>query len=230
MENAAKKQQYSATTSASMEPARNQRQVRMQGIPAVFNPRDFKHKELLNQWCQEMWPSTFRKSMQSGNAMHYHGCCTSFSRRAFCKLAGHPELQTCRLSKMPSFRDVCSATDLYHWLLGMLIDDSKRGLTVYFPAINRLHFDTADNENNEPDDEMDSLAKRVEHLTENEKKLTQQVQQLKTENEKLLLATKTWYVKYQDLIERTDNHQNSAFMTPVNKRSKSNFDSFDEIF
>ena len=230
MEFAFTKYQYPATPSTSMVAAKNTKRITAQSLPAEFNPKDKQHKDLLHSWCQETWPSTFRKSLQSGNMMHYHGCCTCFSRRAFCKLAGHPELQTCKLSKMPSFKDVSSALDLYHWLLGLLTEDSKRGVKVYFPAINRLHFNPEQSEQEEDDEEMHSLQKRVERLTQQETKLTEQVKQLKSENEKLVLSMKMWYMKYQELLDKTEPNQPSVFTTPVTKRTKHNFESFDELF
>ena len=222
--------QYCATTSTTMASTENLRANAKLNTPPLFNPKDCKQKERLQLWCHEVWLPTFVRSLQSGNAMFFHSCCYGFSRRAFCRLAGHPELQTCRLSKMPSFRDVSSAMDLYHWLLGLLTEDTKRGLTVYFPAINRVHYEAGDHDEFERADDLESLRKRVEQLTVQEKKLAEHVKVLKTENEKLLLSSKTWYLKYQDMLERTDHHPPSAFTTPVQKRSKSNFECFDEIF
>lgn len=198
--------------------------------PVEFDPKNLRHKEQLKAWCAEQWPATFRKSLQSGNAIHYHDCCSCFSRRAFCKLAGHPELQSSRLTRMPSFQDVSTADGLYHWVLARLTENRKRGHRTYMPAINRVHFDVEDLEAAEEENERELLRKRVDELGAREQLLSSQVAALKEQNELQLLATKTWYLKYQEAVERHDRGLTSAFTTPLKRLDKTNYGNFEDLF
>lgn len=229
MESASTKIQCPETPSTACGSARPARPPKRQPPLEHFDAKNPWHKERLRTWCQQEWPATFRKSLQSSNAISFHECCCSFSRRQFARFAGHPPLQSAVLTKMPSFREVCSAEDLYHWMLGRLLDNAKRGLPSYFPLINRVHQELVEVDADDLETEVASLRKRVEAISSNEERLARELKTLRDDNEKLLLSTKTWYGKYQDLLDRQEKMP-SAFTTPLKRGSKTNFDVLEDVF
>ena len=195
--------------------------------PGLFNPKDPNHRKKLLQWCHLQWMPTFKKSMDQGNSIYYHECCTCFTRRVFSKNAGHPALQSCPLSKIPSFRDVNSAEDLYQWLLRRLTASDKLGQRCLFPALNREHVESFDLEVMNRESEIEQLRKRLEQMSQSESALNKQLTSLKEENQKLLHSSKSWYSKYQELLEVKEQAMWSQFATPLKRQPKSNFEIFD---
>lgn len=218
---------YASTSNDSTD---NARAVLVQRDNAVFDPKDPKHKEKLLHWCTIHWPSTFKKAMSSGNSMFYHDCCTCFSRRHFCKNAGHPPLQSSAVTKMPSFKDVNSSEDLFRWLFKLLADNTKRGQRCLFPSLNRQHILDMDSYNEDRQEELELLRKRVDSLQTQEEHLNTRVKTLSEENDKLLKSAKSWYCRYQELQEAQDKSAISLFSTPFKRKPKSNFEVFEDLF
>lgn len=198
--------------------------------PGLFNPKDASHRKKLLQWCHLQWMPTFKKSIDQGNSIYFHECCSCFTRRVFSKNAGHPSLQTCPISKIPSFRDVNSAEDLYQWLLRRLNDSIKLGHRCLFPALNREHVESFDQEVLNREQEIEMLRKRLEQMTQMESSLNKQLVSLKEENQKLLHSTKSWYSKYQEIVEFKDHALSSQFATPLKRQPNSNFDMFETSY
>ena len=195
--------------------------------PGLFNPKDPVHRKKLLQWCHLQWIPTFKKSMEQGNSIYYHDCCSCFSRRVFAKNAGHPLLQTSPVSKIPTFRDINNAENLYQWLLCRLNQSIKLGQRCLFPALNREHVENFDLEVINRDNEIEMLRKRVEEMSQIETKLNKQLSSLREENQRLLHSSKSWYGRYQELAELKEPALWSQFATPFKKNPKSNFDLFD---
>ena len=208
----------------------NARSVLVQRDNTVFDPKDSDHKTKLLQWCSIQWPCTFKKAMSSGNPLVYHDCCTSFSRRHFSKNAGHPPLQSSTVTKMPSFKDVNSSEDLFRWLYKLLADNTKRGRRCLFPSLNRQHIVDLDFNDEDKEEELESLRKRVDSMQKLEEQLANRVKTLTDENEKLLKSAKTWYCRFQELQEEQDKSYISLFSTPFKRKPKSNFDAFEDLF
>ena len=221
---------YLKSTSTSDTSTQTPRSNRATSFLQCFDPRNPTDKTILLRWCEEHWLTTFRKSMQSSNPLFYHDCCSAFSRRAFSKLAGHPPLQSSPVHRIPSFKEVCSSTDLYQWLLGKLSENHRRGQKVFFPAINRVHYDLQEEGLEDVEDEVQTLHKRLEQVGAVENKLTSQINSLKDDNEKLFNSTKAWYLKYQELADKQDQTISSLLGTPMKKKPKPNFEVLDDIF
>ena len=111
---------------------------------AIFDPRMETDKQALKKWCQIHWSMTFQKCLAKGNVIHYHECCICFSKRHFLKTAGHPELQSASVMRIPTFKEITSSEGLFRWLMARLEASSCSGRPCYFPAFNRYHFDESE--------------------------------------------------------------------------------------
>ena len=187
---------------------------------SVDDPHDL---DRLKQWCQSHWLSTFRKALLNRNIMQYHACCNSFSRRYFCKLAGHPDEMTISLGKVQAFKNIQCGDDLYAWLLQVAKENSRQGQRTLFPMLNRRHYDQSKAEGHEETsfpENSSSLKKRCVLL---EKELEQQrtlFNDLLEDNSRLLQSSKAWHAKYEQLLETHDStdYQIDIFSTPVKHR------------
>ena len=83
------------------------------GKDQFFDPDKDRHREQLKSWSRAHWLATFKRSLMYGNRLTYHSCCNSFSRRAFAKASGHPELQSISVLQIPDLRTATSSDDLY---------------------------------------------------------------------------------------------------------------------
>lgn len=196
----------------------------------VFNYKNSKQRKELLHWCRDNWDSTFKKSLDQSNTIFYHDCCTSFSRRGFCKIAGHPPLQTSSVMRIPSFKTVTSADNLNRWLLGVFSLNAKRGQRSYFPSINRYHIeeDILAKESSEEDDSM--LKKRVQELCDKvETVFSSKITELEKANQVLLCSTKNWAQKYQELMDSQTTCFPPDLLTPV-KRKNRVIDVFDDNY
>ena len=186
-----------------------------------FNHKSSHHRKELLCWCQANWDSTFKKSLQSSNPLFYHDCCSSFSRRGFAKLAGHPPLQSSSVLRIPTFKNVKSADQLYQWLINMFVINSNRGQRSYFPTINRYHVEEDIQEVELDDEEPIFLKKRVENLCDNIQNIfTKRIAELEQVNQKLLCSSKSWCQKYQELLDKQENQIPVEFETPFKKSTK----------
>ena len=169
-----------------------------------INPFDQAHLDWLKAWCRAHWLPLFRRSLVYGNKLSYHVCCNSFSRRCFLKMAGHPPLLSMSILHIPALRNASSYMHLYSWLLEVITESTRLGQKMLFPSLNRYHIERdeeVDKVNNIKQEEECMLAKRNIEL-ENELHITKkQVQDLKKDNEKLMQSSKSWYKKYEELLE-----------------------------
>lgn len=167
-----------------------------------MDPENPAHQECLKKWCKAHWLSTFKRSLVYGNKLTYHCCCNSFSRRRFTTEAGHPPLLSIGILQIPGLRNAADHEDLYHWLLGILREATFQRQKVLFPSLNRHHIERQEyEEDDEPQTELEKLlAKRNAELEEKLEKATKQVLELKKHNEQLLLSSKCWHEKYEELL------------------------------
>ena len=185
-----------------------------------FDHRNSQHRKDLLYWCRQNWDSTFKRSLSQSNPIYYHDCCTCFSRRGFAKVAGHPQLESSSILRIPSFKMVADSDQFYRWLLGMFALSAERGQRTYFPAINRFHLHEEALESDAIDRELVCLKKRMEdmhlQMTEQGKKL----KDLETVNHQLLASSKSWHQKYVDLLDKQDPLTPPEFGTPMKKKTK----------
>jgi len=169
-----------------------------------MDPTKETHQAWLRSWCRAHWLSTFKRSLVYGNKLTYHCCCNSFSRRSFSKAAGHPAIMSLSMLQIPGLRNAVSHDDLYQWLLDILVESSRRGNRVLFPGLNRHHIDRADQDEEIcfDSEQYSLLAKRNNELERELEKTAKQLKELKKHNEKLLLSSKSWYEKYEQLLDQ----------------------------
>jgi hypothetical protein len=193
-----------------------------------IDPENTKHISRLLEWCKVHWTATFKRSLEACNCLYYHGCCNSFSRRRFTKVAGHPSIQSCSILKIPSFKEVDSADDLYRWLLKMITANTSKGQRMPFPSINKYHVEEVsdDEENRHREDHSPALNKRFQSVQAELDKYKSQLQDLQRDNSRLLCSSKNWRQKYYDLLDQQERQTQSAFQTPMKHNITKNFEFF----
>ena len=143
--------------------------------------------------------------MKNFNAPTYHDCCLCFSKRGFAKKAGHPELQSASLLKIPTLRNVESPEGLYEWIRNRMEIHSRIGRRPVFPSINNYHSGQIEQEETEVEEEKrEYLSKRFEELTSKQREALEKIRQLTEDNNKLLASSKSWCIKYQELLTSQD--------------------------
>jgi hypothetical protein len=168
---------------------------------AIFDPSRPAHRHKLREWCSLQWAPTFLRSFDSYNTIFYHDCCSCFSRRGFKRHSGHPPLQTRSILQISSFKEVASAEDFYQWLLGVLQRNHDYGQTTYFPGINRYHLTDQNMDQEEDDEDGVCLQKRLLEMKGSMERYGDKLRDLSLVNQQLLNSTKSWYQKYQDLLD-----------------------------
>ena len=161
------------------------------------------HLEKLRCWCSAHWNATFRRSLMYGNRLTFHWCCICFTRRAFCKVAGHPPLESVSVLHIPSLRVATGPEDLYNWLLDIAKQRAKLGETMFFPSINMHHIEKNEIEHcTDDEDEENLLQKRVADMQAENQTLREELLRLQKVNQTLLSSTKNWHRRYQELEEK----------------------------
>lgn len=158
----------------------------------------------MKTWCNRHYLETVRKSIENYNALQYHYCCNSFSRRSYAKRAGHPSIHTANILKIPSLKAVSSADELYHWLRMRMREHQSEGRPAFFPGINRPH-QVIPVDNNHNDGECfkaDFFKTRCESLLKENEDFVQKLEKLKEDNMKLQSSSKYWMRLYQDAVIR----------------------------
>jgi hypothetical protein len=191
---------------------------------AFFDTRDPRHRDSLREWCLLQWETTFSKAFKSANSLYYHDCCCSFSKRGFMKQAGHPPMQTSTVMKIPAFKDVVDGETLYKWLLSVMSANTSSGRRVYFPALNRFHFDEDNSDRDISDEEAVTLRKRLDDVSESLHFYVQRAKKLEEDNQSLLASSKSWCQKYHELMDGQAKDAPYVYETPVKQKSKTNFD------
>ena len=166
---------------------------------------DPRHSDLLREWSRLTWPN-IRKSMDSYNPVIYHECCFCFSRRAFAKKAGHCDMQSVSVFKMPSLKSIQGPDEFSKWLLDRIKMHHRMGRRPVFPAINRYHANLED-ESEDGDKQIEHLGKRCEQLEREVEELFSQNKQLRTDNTRLLESTQSWCQRYQETLEWAQAHR-----------------------
>ena len=185
--------------------------------PFRFEPERKIHQKKLFEWCKEVWIPDFKKAIMAGNPPYYHDCCCAFSRRAFAKKTGHPSIQTCAVTKIPSFKDVETVEEFYKWLYKLLSGNRKRGERCLFPRFNIEHFEDDGLSELEASATIKELRTLLEESNLSIAEHELNIKNLKTENEKLLHSSKTWYLRYQELLEQPKKPEDLVYSTPLKK-------------
>jgi len=163
---------------------------------------DPRHFDLLREWSKLSW-TTIRKSIDSYNPVIYHECCFSFSRRGFAKKAGHCDMQSASVLKMPSLKALQGHEELYKWLLDRIKLHHRLGRRPVFPALNRFHTDIED-QSEDIEKQIEHLGKRCDDLQREMQNLEIENKRLKSDNTRLLESSQSWCHKYQQSLDWLD--------------------------
>ena len=188
--------------------------------PLRFDPDCKKHRQRLLQWCNETWNADFKRPMQGGNPPFYHDCCCAFSRRTYARHAGHPKLQSSQVTRIPTFKDLETSEDFYTWMYKLLCSNKRRGDHCFFPRFNVPHTEDDGVDEEETPARFQELNKRLQEATSMMTRHEETIQTLKTENEQLLHASKSWYQKYQELMDASDKTAEVLYATPMKKNNR----------
>lgn len=188
-----------------------------------FDPENKDMRQALRRFCEETWEPDFKKAIHSGNPPVYHDCCCAFSRRTFCRHAGHPPLQSSSVMKIPAFKEMQDHKALYTWLLKTLQGNKRRGERCLFPRFNIVHNEDDPVDTEDKDMAIALLNKRIEELIKLNAQQEQTIKKLRTETDQLLHSSKSWYQKYQELLEHPEKTGYSAFNTPMKRTNNQGF-------
>lgn len=182
----------------------------------VFDPADEEHVQELKDWCKVHWENTICKGVESYNAPTYHDCCISFSKRNFTGKRTHLPLQAASVLKIPSLRKAKSPEDLYNWIRERMLVHQRLGRKPVFPSINTHHVELDQEETEAEMSQCSELLQRVyKDLFDLQKRSEERIKQLSEDNQRLLAASKSWCLKYQDLLtSKEDDRMSFAEMTP----------------
>jgi hypothetical protein len=181
-----------------------------------FEPADAEHRRRLRDWCRHHWPNTVRKA-RGCNAMAYHRCCSSFSRRGFKEKAGHPALETVSLFSQQAIRRAETAEDFCEWLLAELEHQLSRGLPAFFPAINRRHVEPDDASLLQAREENARLRRRLEQAEGHQREYGQRLKVLEEDKLALLRSSRAWYDRYQRLLAQLEAPPADALASHIDK-------------
>ena len=181
---------------------------------------DEDHKEL-KAWCRIHWQYTLCKGIQGCNAPTFHDCCLSFSRKGCVKRSSHPSIQSCSVLKIPTLKNTSNHEELFRWLKERLRLHSRLGKKTYFPSINVAHFTDDEDENVNIEEQMEVLGKRYHTTLLELDKVREENSRLTDDNMRLASASKSWCVKYQELLykhqEETASYTQYTPIKPLRK-------------
>ena len=210
-------------TASTSDPATSvHRALELQSLPLVFQPNNKLHRDRLLQWANETWTTDFFKPISAGNPPVYHDCCCAFSRRAFAKQAGHPDLQSSAVTRIPAFKEVQNAQELYAWLLKTLQKNAKQGHHCFFPRFNVHHSDDVGLDDQDPCAVICELRRRLRELQAIAKHQEATIGKLQRDNDNVLHSMKHWYGRYQELKEEVEKQPPTLFNTPAKRSATSN--------
>lgn len=187
-----------------------------------------EHLRELMEWCEQHYEETIEKSRKNGNAVSYHDCCLTFTRRRFSERITHPKNETFSVFKLGTFKDVNSAKDLFDWLLKRIQNRHRVDRPPIFPSINRPH-PNCDNQR------FLDLMKQNRDLSNDYKDVSIKYNALLLDNQQLYsdvlrlkASTKNWHDKYQVLLSKQENDTEAAlfFGSPQKKLVNLDDDNF----
>ena len=101
----------------------------------------------------------------------------------------------------------------------------RLGKKTYFPSINVAHFaEEHDHSGLEEDSDGELLVKRKAEFSAENKKVVEEMNQLRDENRKLLSSSKMWCDKYLQLLHAGEKEVDSMQMTPIKKSKTTEID------
>lgn len=175
------------------------------------------------QWCRLHWLKTFKPSLANHNIIYFHYCCSCFSKRRFICRSGHPVPYTISLQRLGGYKEVESEEDFYHFMLVLLESVTEMGIKAMFPGLNMFHRDEDRLEVLTATEQTELLGKRLEEMTTELDYYKKKNKELEVQNEHLLKASWSWYVKYNEAFEKLNLSQLTLFDSP--QKTKPNYSS-----
>ena len=184
--------------------------IQTESAGRLFDLSRKEHAKELKSWCRLHFQYTLCKGIQGANTPIYHDCCISFSKRGCVKRLSHPALQSVSVLKISTLKNASSADDLYNWIRSRMLIHYNLGQKIYFPTINTAHFSSQDDDTGADQVEpAELLGKRTQELTAELQKTEQEMTKLREENSRLLLSSRTWHDRYQELMTRIEEDKPS---------------------
>ena len=188
----------STSTSTRDHTASEQEEPTADPDTEYFDFRNPEHCARVKEWCTNHWEPTIKKSMLSYNPLVFHDCCFCFSKRGFSKKANHRPLESSSILRIPTIKAITGPEGLFKWLLARCKSHAQAGRKTLFPTINRLHQDTEEEDEPEPQ-HLVYLTKRTEQLSKELETAQKLIEGLNSEKKKLLDSSRNWYMRYQEV-------------------------------
>ena len=173
-----------------------------------YNPANEDDEEELRNWCRIHWGRTLSKDIEFFNVPSYHDCCLCFSRKWYSKKNSHPPLQSASILKILALKKAKSHEDFFKWLKERIREHQRLGRKPFFPTINVPHLEQdCEDEQAANCQCSEALRKRLFDLTEKHESAEKRLKQLTEDNQKLLASSKSWCLKYQDLLDSKEEEK-----------------------
>ena len=121
--------------------------------------------------------------------------------------------------KIPSLKNTNTHDELYRWLKERLRLHNRIGKKTYFPSINVAHFNEDEDFQEDLEEEIEALGKRYNNTLLELDKVREEISRYKEDNKKLVSASKSWCIKYQEIMfklqEETASYTQSTPLKPL---------------
>ena len=126
------------------------------------------------------------------------------------------------MTRIPAFKEVQTAEELYHWLLKTLQKNAKLGHTCFFPRFNVQHSEDPGLDDQDPGAAVSELRTRLHAITAVVRNQESTIKALRKDGDNVLHSLKHWYAKYQELKDTVDKQPPTLFNTPAKRSALSN--------
>ena len=137
--------------------------------------------------------------------MYFHDCCFSFSRRGFHNRSGHLAETTTSVNKIRELKRCINEKEFKEWVKGKIQKRFEEGKITFFPTINCRHTEVLTSEEYSEISTTQLLCKRFRQLEEEVGLNEPKMNQLRTENRKLLCSSQNWHKLYQEATVMKEN-------------------------
>ena len=137
--------------------------------------------------------------------MYFHDCCFSFSRRGFHSRSGHNIESTTSVHKIRDLKRCINEKDFKDWIRMRIEKRIEEGKITFFPTINCQHTEVLTTDEFSEISTSQLLCKRYRQLEEEVSLYEIKMDQLRTENRKLLCSSQNWHKLYEEARMMKEN-------------------------
>lgn len=189
-------------------------------MPKPFDIHSEEDDRELKNWCRLNWQQVICKGIQGKNAPTYHDCCVCFTKRGCLKKSSHPAIQSVSVLKIPTLKHSTDHEGLYRWLKARLRTNHRLEMKTYFPTINSAHFSFEEDYEEDPEEQVELLGKRLNKTMDELTQAKQDIDKLRLDNKVLVSSSQNWCKKYQELLHRDEEETPSyAETTPFKPKN-----------